>query len=163
MLERQRREDADIDKAVIAHRLKEDILEQSGKLRRAVADSYETVDPNSIRHLQSKDHKQPITCTAVSQDCQLLFTASKDCTIVKWSMSDWKRLGVIKRVDKKNPNGAKGHKSVVQSLCISSDGKFLASGDMDNMIQIWDPVTLNWLHTFRGNSLCYLWLFKEPN
>lgn len=117
-----------------------------------MADTYEAVDPSTIRHLQCKDHKKPITCLAISQDCQLLFSASKDCTIVKWSLSDWKRLGVIKRVDKKNPNGAKGHKSVIQSLSISSDGKFLASGDMDNMIHIWDPATLSYLHTFKGKK-----------
>lgn len=113
------------------------------------------MDPSTIRHLQCKDHKLPVTCLAVSQDCQLLFTASKDCTIVKWSMSEWKRLGVIKRIGKKSAPGVKGHKSVVQSLSISSDGKFLASGDMDNLIHIWDPATMNWLHTFKGTISVY--------
>lgn len=148
--ERIRREEHDIDKSVIAHRLKEDLLEQSGRLRRTVADSYEKVDEALIRHLHCKDHKQPITCLTISPDCQSLFTASKDCTIVKWCLVDFKKVAAIKRVDKKTSSEVKGHKSVVQSLSISSDGKFLASGDLDNQIHIWDPMTMKWMHTFRG-------------
>ena len=149
-LERQRREEADIDKSVIAHRLKEDLLEQSGKLRRTVADLYDKVDEALIRHLHCKDHKQPLTCLAISHDCQSLFSASKDCTIVKWSLTESKKVGLIKRLDKKASHEVKGHKTVVQSLSISSDGKFLASGDLENQIHIWDPNTLKWLHTFKG-------------
>ncbi|XP_057375125.1 U3 small nucleolar RNA-interacting protein 2-like isoform X1 [Daphnia carinata] len=149
--ERIRREEHDIDKSVIAHRLKEDLLEQSGRLRRTVADSYEKVNEALIRHLHCKDHKQPITCLTISPDCQSLFTASKDCTIVKWCLVDFKKVAVIKRVDKKTSSEVKGHKSVVQSLSISSDGKFLASGDLDNQIHIWDSITMKWMHTFRGH------------
>ncbi len=126
------------------------MLEQSGKLRRTVADLYEKVDETLIRHLHCKDHKQPITCLTISHDCQSLFTASKDCTIIKWSLIEFKKLGLIKRLDKTASKEAKGHKTIVQSLSISTDGKFLASGDLDNQIHIWDPSTLKWIHTFKG-------------
>lgn len=135
---------------MIAHRLKEDLLEQSGKLKRAVADLYDQVDETLIKHLHCKDHNQPITCLTIANDSLSLYTASKDCTIVKWSLTDFKRIATIKRVDKKASRDTKGHKTVVQSLSISSDGKFLASGDLDNQIHIWDPNTLKWIHTFRG-------------
>lgn len=151
--ERERAEDAELDKSVIAHRLKEDLLEQTGKLRRAVADLYDTVDETQIRHIQCKDHKLPITCLAVSTDCQWLYSASKDCSIVKWSLSDMKKVAVIKRVEKKAPEDSKGHKTMVQSLAVSTDGKFLASGDLSNLIHIWEPSTMKWLHTFKGNFL----------
>jgi len=149
--ERERAEDAELDKSVIAHRLKEDLLEQTGKLRRAVADLYDTVDETQIRHIQCKDHKLPITCLAVSTDCQWLYSASKDCSIVKWSLSDMKKVAVIKRVEKKAPEDSKGHKTMVQSLAVSTDGKFLASGDLSNLIHIWEPSTMKWLHTFKGH------------
>lgn len=148
--ERERRDDAEIDKSVIAHRLKEDLLEQSGRLRRTVADLYKPVDTTKIKHLHCKDHNQPITCLIISNDCQLLFTASKDCNIVKWSLSQMKKVAVLKRLDKKAPKTSKGHKTVVQSLAISSDGRFLASGDMENQIHIWNPDNLEWVHTFKG-------------
>ncbi len=150
-LERLRREEEDIDKSIIAHRLKEDLLEQSGRLRRTVADSYDKIDETLIKHLHCKDHKQPIMCLTISPDCQSLFTASKDCTIVKWSLIEFKKVAVIKRVEKKASREIHGHKTVVQSLTISSDGKFLASGDLENQVHIWDPITLKWLHTFKGS------------
>jgi ribosomal RNA-processing protein 9 len=87
----------------------------------------------------------------ISPDCQSLFTASKDCTIVKWSLVEFKKVAVIKRVEKKASREIKGHKTVVQSLTISSDGKFLASGDLENQVHIWDPITMKWLHTFKGS------------
>lgn len=149
-VERERRDNAEIDKSVIAHRLKEDLLEQSGKLRRTVADLYKPVDTSQIKHFRCKDHKQPITCLTLSNDSQWLFTASKDCTIVKWSLLQMKKISVLKRIEKGAPNTLKGHKTVVQSLAISTDGKFLASGDMENQIHIWDPDNMKWLHTFKG-------------
>ena len=148
--EKERAADTEVDKSVIAHRVKEDLLEQSGKLRRTVADLYEEVDTTKIRHLHCKEHKLPITCMAVSSDCQWLFTASKDCNIVKWSLADMKKVAVLKRVDRKAGDNVKGHKTVVQSVAISSDGKFFASGDLENVIHIWDPTNMKWLHTFKG-------------
>ncbi len=71
---------------------------------------------------------------------------------MKWSLVEFKKVALIKRVDKKAPREVKGHKTVVQSLAISSDGKFLASGDLENQIHIWDPITMKWMHTFKGKS-----------
>ncbi len=153
ILERERRDDAEIDKSVIAHRLRDDLLEQSGKLRRTVADLYLPVDTDKIRNFQCKDHKLPITCLTISTDCQWLFTASKDCTIVKWSLAQLKKMAVLKRIEKSAPNTVKGHKTAVQSLAISTDGKFLASGDLENQIHIWNPENMQWIHTFKGTFL----------
>jgi len=149
--EKERTEEAEVDKSVIAHRLKEDLLEQTGKLRRTVADSYENVDGSKIKHLKCKDHNLPVTCVVISPDCQTMYSASKDCTIVKWCLKDLKKVACLKRIDKKAANSVKGHRSVVHSLSISSNGKFLASGDSDKEIHIWDPVTMKWVHTFKGH------------
>lgn len=130
--------------------MKEDLLEQTGKLRRTVAELYESTDASQIKRLRCKDHKLPITCVVVSPDCQTLYSASKDSTIVKWCLKEMKKLACLKRVDKKSPSSVNGHRSAVQCLSISSNGKFLASGDLDKEIHIWDPVTMKWLHTFKG-------------
>lgn len=115
-----------------------------------MADTYEKVDEALIKHLHCKDHRRPITCLTIANDCQFFYSASKDCTIVKWSMTEFKKVGLIKRIDKNSSREVKGHKTIVQGLSISSDGKFLASGDLDNQIHVWDPNTMKWLHTFRG-------------
>jgi len=149
--ELRRTEDADVAKSLIAHRLKEDILEKAGKLCRTVADLYNSPDVTQIKHLRCKDHKRPITCVVVSPDCQTLYSSSKDCSIVKWSLTEMKKVTCLKRIDKKSPASVKGHRSAVQCLSISSDGKFLASGDLDKDIHVWNPVTMEWLYTFRGH------------
>jgi len=48
-----------------------------------------------------------------------------------------KKVAAIKRVEKKAKNEVKGHKTAIQSLSISTDGKFLASGDQENQVYIW--------------------------
>ena len=161
--ELRRTEDADVAKSLIAHRLKEDILEKAGKLCRTVADLYNSPDVTQIKHLRCKDHKRPITCVVVSPDCQTLYSSSKDCSIVKWSLTEMKKVTCLKRIDKKSPASVKGHRSAVQCLSISSDGKFLASGDLDKDIHIWNPVTMEWLYTFRGNFRNFLFNKERLN
>jgi ribosomal RNA-processing protein 9 len=136
--------------------LKEDILEHSGTLRRTVADLYEALDESLIKHFRCKDHKLPITCMTISQDCKWLFSASKDCTIVKWCLSTMKRVAAIKRVEKKTKSETKGHKTAIQSLSISTDGKFLASGDQENQVYIW--VSFKFLLTYSPlfHSACFI-------
>ena len=47
-----------------------------------------------------------------------------------------------------NPNSC--HSSSITSIAISSDEKFLATGDLDKQVVIWDPETLNRIHIFTG-------------
>jgi hypothetical protein len=56
-------------------------LEQAGKLRRNVADQY--VGYEEMIKLPSKEHKTPITCLAISTDGQYMFSASKECSLIK--------------------------------------------------------------------------------
>jgi len=83
--EQERAESKDIDNEAIGKRLKEDLLEQAGKLRRQVADEYVEYDQANIKHMKCKEHNAAITSLAISQDGLFLFSASKDCSIVKCS------------------------------------------------------------------------------
>ncbi|PSN50565.1 hypothetical protein C0J52_14763 [Blattella germanica] len=150
--ERQRAETDTVDKDVIAHRLKEDYLEQTGKLRRKVADDYVGYDSESIQLLRCKDHKLPITCLVVSADNKFVYSASKDCGIVKWSLEDRCKINSIKRKQKGTPDSTKGHTGTVLCLAISSDSKFLASGGENKELHIWNPDSLDHIHTFKGHN-----------
>jgi WD40 repeat protein len=44
-----------------------------------------------------------------------------------------------------------GHTNQVYSIAVSSDGRFLASGGMDNKIRIWDAQNNKLLDTFSGH------------
>ena len=83
MAERDRAESKDIDQSVIEGRLKHDLLEQSGRLRKNIADKYTGYDADNIKVLRCKEHNLPITCVIVSVDNKYIYSASKDCVIVK--------------------------------------------------------------------------------
>ncbi|KAK2705239.1 U3 small nucleolar RNA-interacting protein 2-like isoform X2 [Artemia franciscana] len=138
-------EEADVTEAV-GKRLREEALEQAGKLRRRVADTLE-VDAEHSFFLKCKDHKLSVTCAVASSD-GLMFSASKDSSIVKWCLEEKKKLNCIR--GGKN-SGENGHTQPVQALALSTDGKFLASGCEGKLIHIWDPSSLTHVHTFRGH------------
>ncbi|KAJ8299309.1 hypothetical protein KUTeg_023369 [Tegillarca granosa] len=128
--ESSKREDKEIHKDIISHRLKQDLLEQTGKLQKQVADDY--IQPTEDNILVLRGHKLPVTCLVISPDDRYIFSGSKDCSVIK--------------LTKEN-----GHTTHVLCLAISSDGKYLASGGRDMSIHIWNPDTCEKIHTFMGH------------
>ncbi|KAL3204518.1 hypothetical protein MRX96_011522 [Rhipicephalus microplus] len=125
-IERQEKEKLDaqeVDRSVVSHRLRTDLLEQSGQLHKKIADN--GVDKE--RMLVLKGHKLPVTCVTVSQDGQHIFSGSKDCAIIKWCAKTGKKLFTV------------------------PDGMYLASGCQLKMIFIWNPSTMQQLHIFQGH------------
>ncbi len=98
-----------------------------------------------------------------SPNGKYLFTASKDGGIGKWRIQSDGRPQMVanvksayKELVKKKNKSAKGHKSVINAMAVSSDNKFLASGDDDNLIFIWkadsdDANRLECVKIFRGH------------
>ncbi|XP_053545002.1 U3 small nucleolar RNA-interacting protein 2 [Bombina bombina] len=134
---------------VIASRLQEDVLEQRGRLQRPLAKQLLPPEPSEIRLFRG--HNGPITCLVISPDDKCIFSGSKDCCIIKWSVQDGKKL-------KKVPGGRKGseathvgHTDHILCMAVSSDGKYLASGDKRMLIYIWDAETCQNLHKFQGH------------
>lgn len=150
--ELERAETEVVDKDAIAHRLKEDYLEQSGKLKKAIADSYMGFDGNGMQFLRCKEHKLAITCLIISSDNKFVYSSSKDCGIVKWSLVERRKVNCIPRMQKGPADSDNGHTATVLCLAISSDNNFLASGGENRVIHIWHPDTLKHLHVFKGHN-----------
>ncbi|KAK2162370.1 hypothetical protein LSH36_100g12065 [Paralvinella palmiformis] len=141
--------DDDVTGGTVSDRLKEAILEQSGKLRKSVASTYQ---PPSTDHIRiCNGHKLSVTCAVITPDDKFVFTGSKDCTIIKWSVSDGKRLHVIPRLPKETADKNLGHSSHILCLAITTDNKLLASGDKNKLILLWNPSNCQLLHTFTGH------------
>ncbi|KAK4815051.1 hypothetical protein QYF61_015335, partial [Mycteria americana] len=206
---------------LIGDRLKEDVLEQKGRLQRLVAKDVQPPDPASIRVLRG--HQLPVTCLVISPDDRFIFSASKDGSLIKCKCSLGSRLAVppastlrgpcssrtagacggglapappgmctciilvsgrglvcafqsggslpggdsdafpVGEVESGKrlcvvPGGKKGteeqhmgHASHVLCMAISSDGKYLATGDRNKLIMIWDADTCKRLHIFTGH------------
>jgi ribosomal RNA-processing protein 9 len=148
--EKDRNETEFIDKSVISGRLRDDILEQSGRLHRKVADNYLGASLETIRYLKNGHHLS-ITCIVLSSDSKFIYSSSKDCSIIKWDFETNKKLRVINGGKKGTEAKHIGHTAHILSLAISSDNKFLASGCVNKIIHIWNPETMQLIHTFRGH------------
>ncbi|KAF9525309.1 WD40-repeat-containing domain protein [Crepidotus variabilis] len=179
---------AEIDRELISARLKQDVLEHSGKVHRFIADSFDfSTAPSSS--LRTTGHRYTVTSAAASGDGNYLFTCGKEGHIFKWDLMSGKKLGVIYKArpsfsqssaDKKGKGKAKdgsvkqidlhvkGHTDEVLSLAISGDDKFLASSGKDRRVCVWDVETCEWRKTFGGylghkDSVVYITFKKGSN
>ncbi|GAB6029635.1 hypothetical protein CHUAL_005372 [Chamberlinius hualienensis] len=146
--EKAKAETDEIDRSAIAHRLREEVWEQAGKLKRNLADLVETPIEDEIKY--HRGHKLSVTCVVLSPDNKFIFSASKDAAIIKWCIITGKRIKVIPGFKKSGEN-LKGHSDQVLSLAISSDNKYLASGCKNQMINIWNAETMEFMHTLKGH------------
>ncbi|XP_060060553.1 U3 small nucleolar RNA-interacting protein 2 isoform X3 [Erinaceus europaeus] len=147
--EEEKAEAREFEEDQVAGRLKEDVLEQRGRLQKTVAKEIQAPDPGDIRILRG--HQLPITCLVITPDDLAIFSAAKDCTIIKWSVESGRKLHVIPRAKKDVEGQPPGHRSHVLCMAISSDGKYLASGDRSKLILIWEAQNCRHLYTFTGH------------
>uniref|UniRef100_A0A4W3GGU1 U3 small nucleolar RNA-interacting protein 2 n=1 Tax=Callorhinchus milii TaxID=7868 RepID=A0A4W3GGU1_CALMI len=113
-------------------------------------DEYLPPDPSEIRLL--KGHQLPITCLVISADDKYIFSGSKDCSIIKWDVANGKKLHTIQGGRKGTEDKHVGHTAHILCMAISSDSKYLAAGDRNKMIMIWDPATCQHVYTFKGHK-----------
>ncbi|KAM7402230.1 hypothetical protein PAMP_017489 [Pampus punctatissimus] len=135
---------------LIAGRLQEEVLEQKGKLQRPIAKDIVPPDASEIRLLRG--HKLPITCLVISSDDKFIFSAAKDCSIIKWNIESGKKLHTIPGGRKGTEDRHVGHTAHILCMAISSDGKYLATGDMNKLIMIWEAETCKHLYKFTGHK-----------
>ncbi|XP_055768239.1 U3 small nucleolar RNA-interacting protein 2-like isoform X2 [Salvelinus fontinalis] len=147
--EEKKAEEESFEMDLIAGRLQEEVLEQKGQLQRMVAKDLLPPDVSEI--CLFRGHKLPVTCLVISPDDQHIFSASKDCSIIKWDVESGKILHTIAGGRKGTEDRHVGHTSHVLCMSISSDGKYLATGDMNKLIMIWEAATCKHLYKFTGH------------
>ncbi|NWT07142.1 U3IP2 protein, partial [Mionectes macconnelli] len=103
----------------------------------------------SIRVLRG--HQLPVTCLVISPDDRFIFSASKDGSLIKCKLDSGKSLCVVPGGRKGTEERHMGHASHILCMAISSDGKYLATGDRNKLIMIWDTATCKRLHIFTGH------------
>ncbi|XP_062324596.1 U3 small nucleolar RNA-interacting protein 2 isoform X1 [Osmerus eperlanus] len=134
---------------LVAGRLQDEVLEQKGKLQRMVAKDLLPPVASEIRLLRG--HKLPVTCLVISPDDKNIFSSGKDCSIIKWDVESGKKLHTIAGGRKGTEDRHVGHTAHVLCMAISSDGKYLATGDMNKLIMIWEAATCKHLYKFTGH------------
>ncbi|KAL1562565.1 U3 snoRNP-associated protein-like protein [Salvia divinorum] len=144
---------------LIAKTLQQDQLEESGRVRRAIASRVQKPETSEGFRILVK-HRQPVTCVALSEDDSRGFSASKDGAIVHWDVETgksekylWPSDEVLKARCLKDPQGrAKKHSKQVLAMAVSSDGRYLATGGLDRHVHLWDVRTRQHVQAFPGHK-----------
>jgi ribosomal RNA-processing protein 9 len=132
----------EIDRDIIAQRLKEDVAETKGRIFKFIASSLRL-------HSFGKwiQHKNPVTCVCVYG--QYVYTGCKNGVIEKWDISHIQKPTRITHINReKNTKVFTGHFDDILCMAISGEGKFLATGGSDKRICIWQTSTMTHLKTF---------------
>ncbi|KAF1929685.1 WD40 repeat-like protein [Didymella exigua CBS 183.55] len=149
---------AQIDKDLIAERLKEDVAETKGKIYRNIA---EKLDFEHAPHVFGKSGLQK-AITGCAVRLPYAWTISKDLVVEKWEIADpatyaadAQRASNVSprrtpkklfwRKGDKNKKGERdylGHTGEIVSVAVSDSGKYLATGDKHARLIIWDAETL---------------------
>ncbi|KAG6658125.1 hypothetical protein I3843_04G127900 [Carya illinoinensis] len=145
--------------ALVARILQEEQLEETGRVRRAIASRVQKLESADEFRVLVK-HRQPVTAVALSEDDSKGFSASKDGTILQWDVVSgihesyrWPSHDVLRSHGAKDPQGpATRHCKRVLTLAVSSDGRYLASGGVDRHIHLWDTRTREHIRAFQGHG-----------
>lgn len=161
--EKARLESGEVDQSLISKRLKEDYLKEAGKLRLTVAEKFKDVDTSNVKILKCREQRNSITCMCITSDDKYVFVGSKDGVVIKYSLEENKKVGVIPFV-KNNSEVVTGHSSKILSISVSTDNKFITTADESNDIYIWDPCTLKFVKKLSGHKKAVLGLcFKKDS
>jgi ribosomal RNA-processing protein 9 len=155
----------EIDRDLIAERLKEDAAESKGRMYRKLADE---LSFEAGSYSQFRNNSGPVTSVATCPP--FAYTVTKDLYLTKWKLQDlpkdqfpqkkrkmapppprrkptqvaWARGDKSKAKD----NTYEGHVDAILTVAASQDGKFLVTGGKDRRIVVWDAETLKPLRVF---------------
>lgn len=179
--EREKRgldDDAQLDDKIISNRIGKDLLDQEGLLVTPIAQritGFGSTQEEGLL-LKKNGHRLPVTCVCVSQDGRWLFSASKDCTIIKWSLENQcRKVKTISEVElEKKVKGkkaakeqlgiksSKGHSDHILALALSTDFKYLVSGCKRSVINVWNPDTMEHIQCLSGHRDSITGLVFKP-
>ncbi|ODH50957.1 hypothetical protein GX48_02918 [Paracoccidioides brasiliensis] len=161
---------AEIDRDLIAERLKEDVDESKGRICRQISSqlSFSTASHSFFR-------ADTQSTTAIAVHFPFVYTVSKDKTLIKWELAvhhppTEQRINPrngestrAKRSQRKKPKKIKsvrglqgsaeggepqGHTGIILAVAVSPSGEFVATGGADRRLIIWDAEALTPLKTF---------------
>ncbi|MFN6536089.1 MAG: protein kinase domain-containing protein [Nostoc sp. EkiNYC01] len=88
-----------------------------------------------------RDHSKSVNFLALSNNGQILASASNDKTIKVWEVRTGREIRTLR-----------GHSQSLNSLALSNDGQILASASNDKTIKLWKVTAGREIYTFTGHS-----------
>uniref|UniRef100_A0A6A7G2W5 U3 small nucleolar RNA-interacting protein 2 isoform X2 n=2 Tax=Hirondellea gigas TaxID=1518452 RepID=A0A6A7G2W5_9CRUS len=143
--------DVDLVDDIIHARLQQDVLKKRGKHFRQIADEVknEIGDVSLLKFETLRGHRLSVTCLILSVDQSVVYSGSKDGSIIEWDVKTCKKLHHFHCARKRE--NVEGHRDQVFALAVSSDGQYLASGGREHFVFLWDTKTRKLLYKFRGH------------
>ncbi|KAE8440828.1 hypothetical protein EG329_006409 [Mollisiaceae sp. DMI_Dod_QoI] len=159
----------EIDRDLIAERLKEDVAESKGRMYRKLAHD---LDFDVATHTWFRWNCESVTSVATC--APWAYTVSKDLGLAKWRIQElpenqWIPKNGKKKQKKPTPppkkkpeqvafrrgdkskakdNAYEGHVDTILVVAASQDGKFVVTGGKDRRIVVWEAETLKPLRVF---------------
>jgi ribosomal RNA-processing protein 9 len=159
----------EIDRDLIAERLKEDVAESKGRMYRKLAPELDFQAAT-----QSWFRWNSASVTSVATCAPWAYTVTKDLGLAKWRIQElpenqWLPKKPGKKQKKPPPppkrkpeqvafvkgdrtkakdNSYQGHVDIILTVVASEDGKFVVTGGKDKKIVVWDASTLKPLRVF---------------
>ncbi|KAI8882205.1 WD40 repeat-like protein [Backusella circina FSU 941] len=127
---------ADLDRDLIAERLKKDHDESEGRIHLRIADAFKWDNVEGLKTDTCRGHQLPVTAVALAENGAIFYSASKDGSIVKWDATTFKKLHTFPG-GRKGVKNFDGHTNHILCMAISSDNQYLATGGKDKVINIW--------------------------
>ncbi|QRV84696.1 WD repeat-containing protein [Ceratobasidium sp. AG-Ba] len=147
---------AEIDKELLASRLRQDTHQHSGKISLFLAEKLNTTFPPTRF---TRRQRLPVTAAVASDDASLLYTASKDGSITKWSFSTMTHLKTYPKLPGPKGKGkakvgtnVEGHVDEVLALALSFNARYLVSGGRDRRVLVWDVKEDRVVKVFDGHK-----------
>jgi ribosomal RNA-processing protein 9 len=158
----------EIDRDLIAERLKEDVAETKGKLYRSIANelSFEAATHTLFRN-------DGETITGIATCAPYAYTVSKDMWLIKWRLQDLPGDQLAQKKGKKSKKASppprrrpekvasvrgdkkqakntsyRGHTGPILTVAASQDGQFVVTGGADRKIIVWKAEDLSPLRVF---------------
>lgn len=96
-----------------------------------------------------RGHQLSVTSVVVTDDENYIYSASKDCSIIKWELKTGKKVYKIVGGKKGLDKYFEGHTDHILGMSISFDDLYLATCGRDKRICIWDAKTGKFLSMFK--------------
>jgi ribosomal RNA-processing protein 9 len=93
--------------------------------------------------------QQSVTCVAVTSDESLIYSGSKDNSVIQWNTETGQKTIIKPKWNKNNSNQC--HDGEVLAVAVTSDGKYAVCGGRDNMLRVFDTRIGEEVKSFNGH------------